>query len=62
MFRPNRQRIYLMGISSLEVEMKVFYKNQEVVILDKSCDLVLVEFVDSKKTKWVREELIRFSY
>lgn len=42
--------------------MKAFYRSEEVVILDKSCDLVLVEFVNSKKQKWVREEFIRFSY
>ena len=58
-----RKNKNLMGISSLEVEkMKAFYKREEVIILDKSCDLVLVEFVKTKKTKWVREELIRDSY
>lgn len=41
--------------------MKVFYKSQEVVILDKSADLVLVEFVGTKKTAWINEELLRFS-
>ena len=62
MFKPNRQEIYFIGISFLEVGMKVFYKSQEVLILDKSCDLVLVEFTDTKKTTWLREELLRFSY
>ena len=51
-----------MGISSLGVKMKTFYKKQEVIVLDKSGDLVLVEFVISKKTKWVKEEDIYFSY
>lgn len=62
MWNKNRQENFLMGISLSGVMMKAFYKKEEVVILDKSCDLVLVEFVKTKKTKWVREELIRSSH
>lgn len=63
MFIKNRQENFLIGISSLgDKKMKTFYRNQEIVILDKSADLVLVEFVVSGNTEWVREEMIRFSY
>lgn len=61
--REIRQKSQEMSISPKEVKsMKTYYKNEEVVILDKSADLVFIEFVRTKKTKFVKEELIRFSY
>lgn len=63
MFSKNHQKNFLMGISSLgDTKMKTFYRNQVVIILDKSANLVLIEVVISGKTKWIKEELIRFSH
>lgn len=62
MFNKFKSLMSSLNMSMLgDKKMKTFYKREKVIILDKSCDLVLIEFVKSKKTKWVREDQVYFS-